>query len=181
MLICTPGNSYCENTIIRYNISQNDGLNSARVFHFGGGAKNTRIYNNVIYVGARQDLPLMLFTEWSRGNAQNTFVYNNIFYVDGRVTYRWGKSTNTSFEHNIFFGRHIEPPNDPHASTNRPPLVNPGSGQSGLASLAGYKLLSNQQLPIGRLVENNGGRDFFGNPLPARQPPCIGVYEASRP
>ena len=39
MLICTPGNSYNEDTVIRYNISQNDGLNSARVFHFGGGAQ----------------------------------------------------------------------------------------------------------------------------------------------
>jgi len=33
MLICSPGKSYNEGTIIRYNLSQNDGLNSARVFH----------------------------------------------------------------------------------------------------------------------------------------------------
>ena len=55
-LICAPGNSYCEDTIIRYNISQHDGINSARVFHFGGGAKNTQIYNNTIYLGTNQDL-----------------------------------------------------------------------------------------------------------------------------
>ena len=29
MLICTPGDSYCDDTVIRYNISQNDGINSA--------------------------------------------------------------------------------------------------------------------------------------------------------
>ena len=39
-LICAPGRSYNEDTIIRYNISQNDGINSARVFHISG-AKNT--------------------------------------------------------------------------------------------------------------------------------------------
>ena len=42
-LICAPGRSYNEDTIIRYNISQNDGINSARVFHISG-AKNTQIY-----------------------------------------------------------------------------------------------------------------------------------------
>ena len=29
MLICTPGDSYCEGTVVRYNVSQNDGINSA--------------------------------------------------------------------------------------------------------------------------------------------------------
>ncbi len=38
MLICTPGDSYCEDTVVRYNISRNDGIHTARVFHFGGGA-----------------------------------------------------------------------------------------------------------------------------------------------
>ena len=55
MLICSPGDSYNEDTVIRYNISQNDGINSARVFQVGGGVKNTLIYNNTIYVGAESE------------------------------------------------------------------------------------------------------------------------------
>src|ERR1035437_2808670 len=180
-LICTPGNSYCEGTVIRYNISQNDCINSARgVFHFGGGAKNTWIYNNVIYVGAKHDLPLLNFTEWSRGNEENTHFCNNIFYVDGSVTNLWGKSTTNVFESNVFFGNHRNRPDDSSAITNKPPLTNPGSGSSGFDSLAGYQLRGASDFPRGRIVPNNGGRDFFGRPVPQDRPPCIGVSELTR-
>ncbi|MCX7047148.1 MAG: right-handed parallel beta-helix repeat-containing protein [Candidatus Sumerlaeota bacterium] len=185
MLICTPGNSYCENTIIRYNISQNDGINSARVFHFGGGAKNTSIYNNVIYIGPKQSLPLLSFTEWSGGNAQDTYFYNNIFYVEGQVTYRWGKSRNNVFDGNVFYGNHVGPPNDPNAIARKPPLANPGSGGKNdsiqFSSLTGYKLLDAAGFARGKIVLNNGGRDFFGNPVPADKPPCRGIFEYVQP
>jgi len=65
MLVCAPGSSWNEGTVIRYNISQNDGVNSARLFHFGGAAKGTLVYNNTIYVGPKQDLPLLLFGAWT--------------------------------------------------------------------------------------------------------------------
>jgi hypothetical protein len=177
MLICAPGNSFNEETIIRYNISQNDGIGSARVFHFGGGAKNTLVYNNTIYVGPDQTLPLLLFTEWSRGHADGTQFFNNIFYVDGRVTYDWGKSTNTIFEHNIFHGAHGEIPPDAHAVTNRPPLAKPGNGGDGFDSLSGYQPDGSRSFPRGKVVASNGGRDFFGNPVPADRPPAIGACE----
>jgi hypothetical protein len=177
MLVCTPGNSYCEGTVIRYNVSQNDGINTARVFHFGGGAKDTRVYNNVIYIAPGQDLPLLLFTEWSGGNAENTYFYNNIFYVDGKVRYRWGKSKNNVFENNVFYGSHEQPPADPHAVTSKPPLLDPGSGTNGRESLGGYMLRQSAEEPKGRIVENNGGRDFFGNPVPEDQPPFCGVHQ----
>jgi len=177
MLICTPGTSYNEDTVIRYNLSQNDGLNTARVFHFGGGPKNTKVYNNTIYVGPKQDLPLLLFTEWNKGNANGTKFFNNIFYVDGRVTYEWGKSTNTVFENNVFFGNHMGLPRDLRAITNRPPLANPGSGRDGFAKLAGYQLHSVPGFMRGRVVPDNGGRDFFGNTVPAQEAPCLGAAE----
>jgi hypothetical protein len=177
-LICTPGNSYSEDAIIRYNISQNDGINSARVLHFGGGAKNTRIYNNTIYVAPKQDLPLLLFTDWSGGSASNTFFCNNIFYVDGRVSYDWGKSQNNVFENNVFWGNHHKPPADPHAITNQLALLKPGSGGNGFGSLSGYKLRDASACLPGRIVPDNGGRDFFGNPVPPDRPPCVGAVQS---
>ena len=177
MLICTPGNSYNEDTIVRYNISQNDGVNSARVFHISG-ATNTKIYNNTIYIGPKQDLPLLLFSEWDRGNANGTQFYNNIFYVDGRVTYRWDKSTNTVFQSNVFFGKHGELPPDPMVVTNQPPLLQPGHGGNGLNTLNGYKLRPHAHFYRGRVIPDHGGRDFFGAPLPQDTPPCIGAAES---
>ena len=180
MLICTPGTSYNEGTIIRYNISQNDGINSARVFHFGGGPSNTWIYNNVIYVGPRQNLPLLLFTEWNRGNAQRTLFYNNIFFVEGQVTYAWGKSSGNVFEHNAFFGNQPGRPVDPYAVTTRPPLAGPGTGRDGFASIEGYRLQGGAAFCDGKIIRNNGGRDFFGNPVPADQAPCLGACESKQ-
>jgi hypothetical protein len=181
MLICSPGTSYCEGTIIRYNISQNDGISSARVFHFGGGPKNTYIYNNVFYIGSNQELPLLLFTDWDGGNAENTYFYNNIFYVDGKVTYNWGKSKNTVFKNNVFYGSYSEVTADPNAITSNPLLINPGGGRTGLGSLSGYKLRENSPcIGAGMFVTDNGGRDFAGVPLPQNKPPCIGAFEYVR-
>ena len=69
MLVCSPGKSFNDGTIIRYNISRNDGINSARVFHFGGASTNTLVYNNTIYIGPGRDLPLLLFSEWDGAGA----------------------------------------------------------------------------------------------------------------
>jgi hypothetical protein len=176
-LICSPGNSYNEDTIIRYNISQNDGINSARVFHFGGGATNTWIYNNTIYIAPKQDLPLVRCTDWNGGNARGTRFFNNLFQVDGRVTYDWGQSSDTVFENNVFCGTHVAPPTDSHATTSCPGLVKPGNGGDGFESLKGYAPADRENFPVGRVIEKNGGRDFFGNPVSPDKPPRIGAVE----
>lgn len=176
MLICSPGNSYNEGTVIRYNLSQNDGIHSARVFHISG-VKDTLIYNNTIYVGPKQDLPLVIFSEWDRGTAENTRFVNNLIHVDGRVTYDLGKSRGTVFENNLYFGDQVGRPADAGAVTNRPPLLQPGSGEDGFTSLSGYKLTDLKEFMVGVPVAGNGGRDFFGQLLPTNRPPAIGCAE----
>jgi len=173
-LICAPGRSYNEDTVIRYNISQNDGINSARLFHISG-AKNTKIYHNTIYIGPKQNLPLVVFNDWDGGNAKDTCFYNNIFYVDGRVTYDLGKSQNTVFESNVFFGSHDQRPTDSRVITNRPALLKPGNGGDGFDSLGGYKPRETDGCLAGRLISDNGGRDFFGNVVSSNEPPCVGA------
>jgi hypothetical protein len=176
-LICAPGHSYNEDTVIRYNISQNDGINSARIFHISG-ARNTKIYHNTIYVAPHQRLPLVLFHDWDGGSARDTSFYNNIFYVDGSVTYDLGRSQSTAFENNVFWGTHRNPPADPRAVTNQPALLKPGSGGAGLGSLSGYKLRDAAACFPGRVVPDHGGRDFFGQPIRVDQPPCIGASQS---
>ena len=171
MLICSPGYAYCEGTIIRYNISENDGVETARVIQFGGGSSNTFIYNNVIYTGARQRVPLIACNDWDKGNASGMFLYNNIFYVEGEVSYRWGQSSNHVFENNVFYGRHVGKPEDGTGSTNRPALAGPGSGREG------YRLQEGAELPKGRTILNNGGRDFYGNAVRTNGPSCAGIFE----
>ena len=63
------------------------------------------------------------------------------------------------------------------AATNQPALFKPGSGGNGLDSLGGYKFRDVNSCVPGRLVPENGGRDFFGNPVPSDRPPCIGAAQ----
>lgn len=177
MLICSPGHSYNEGTIIRYNISQNDGLNSARVFHFGGGARDVQVYNNTVYVGEHQDLPMLLFTEWDGGNASDVIFRNNLFLVEGSVRYDMGKASGIRFSQNVFWGNHQDLPATASLETNKPALTAPGTGQSGRDSLRGYTPQSNHVFPRGTRIPSSGSRDFFGTPLPTNAAPSIGAVE----
>lgn len=178
MLICSPGNAVNEDTIIRYNVSVHDGINSARVFHFGGGATRTHVYNNTIVLGPHQSLPMLLFTEWNRGKAEDSRFSNNLFIVEegGRATYDFGPSTGNVFENNVFCGRHEGLP----AKTTVTPAprlagrVKPAPGLDPLKALRPAEL---KTFPRGVLIKDNGGRDFFGNPLPPGQPPRVGAFE----
>ncbi|MFO1499564.1 MAG: right-handed parallel beta-helix repeat-containing protein [Verrucomicrobiota bacterium] len=178
MLICAPGNSYNEDTVIRYNISQGDGINSARVFHFGGAATNTLVYNNTIYLGPAQSLPLVLFSEWEGGKAHGAQFLNNIFYVEGAARVELGKANGTVFRHNLFYGQCANLPADPDILTDRPALPKPGSGGRGFGSLAGYQWSGPTGRFSGQPIESNGGRDFFGQPVPPGQKPTVGASES---
>jgi hypothetical protein len=181
MLICTPGNAVNEDTVIRYNISVHDGINSARVLHFGGGAKRTHVYNNTIVIGSHQDLPMLLFGEWDGGKAKESRFSNNLFIVEegGRATYKFGPSSGNVFENNLFCGRHEGLPSGVAVSP-APKFAGPLKPAPGFESLKGFRPASGQDLPRGRVIQNNGGRDFFGNPVSRDKAPAIGAVEPPR-
>lgn len=178
MLICTPGNAVNEDTVIRYNISMRDGINSARVFHFGGGAARTRVYNNTIVIGPHQDLPLLLFGEWAGGKAKDTRFANNLFIVEegGRATYQLKTSSGNVFESNLFAGRHEGLP-DGCAVVPAPAFAGALKPAPGFDSLKSLRRASGTKFPRGSVIANNGGRDFFGNPVPRDRSPAIGAVE----
>ncbi len=185
LLVCGPepknGIAGTENSVIRFNISLNDGFSGARVFHISGGAvKNTHLYNNVIHVKKVADLErehvLVKMDNWS-GWPTDTFFRNNIFYVEGTVSYSYGEAKNTVFENNCFFGIHQNRPPDTAAILSDPGFVNPVGG-NGLKSLAGYMLRAGSPC-LGAAAElpHNGGRDFWNNPLGPRGPKNVGAFE----
>lgn len=178
MLVCTPGNSVNEDTVIRYNVSVHDGVNSARVIHFGGGAKGTHLYNNTFVIGPHQQLPMLLFTEWDGGKAKDSRFTNNLFVVEegGRATYQFGPSSKNSFERNLFAGRHEGLPAG-CAATPGPVFEGPLKPEPGTGWLKALRPAKGFLLPRGAVVPNNGGRDFLGRPLPRNRPPAVGAVE----
>ena len=183
LLICNEGsqgpNESAGNTgtIIRYNISQND---HHRGIKLSGPVKNTLIYNNTIYFGKGEKIDIILHTDWT-GWATDTYFYNNIFYVEGEGEFGYGvkgnadgsyesapgpgKSTNNVYDSNVYYG--LKPAEDAHALTGDPLLLNPGHGAIGISTLAGYALHARSPaIDSGKLLENNGGKDFVGTVVP---------------
>jgi hypothetical protein len=177
LLVCAPRRSYCEGTVVRYNVSQNDGVDSARVIQIGGGPRNTLIYNNTIYVGPKQDVPLISFNEWDGAWAEGTRFSNNIFYVDGRVRYRLGEGRGTTFDHNVFYGQHDGRPADEGAVAQHPALVGPGTGAAGFGSLGGYRWAAGARSFTGTTQPDRGpSHDLFGTRLAPGEPVSPGVH-----
>lgn len=198
MLLCSDGganrdiNVGCIGTVIRYNISQNDGQ---RTFHIAGPVKNSKIYNNVIYIGQNFDVHIFLYGDYN-GWTERTSVYNNIFYVDGTGRYSYtvsrnpdgtyntepgfGGSTDNLFLYNVFYGNHINPPDDEHGGNYDPIFSLAGSGGDGMNTLEGYKLLVNSPcIDSGMNIADNGGRDFWGNTVPYNDITDRGAHEYS--
>lgn len=160
------------NTIVRYNISQND---KARIFRYSGSIDTVLNYNNTIYVGAASGNPVMsdYFTK-SSGSPKNIKNYNNVYYSEGDKGWTL---TGQTFDNNAYFGGKTLVNADVHKVTGSPKLVSPGSGGTGMNTVNGYQLQSDSPLiGAGVPIADNGGRDYFGNPL-YNGDPDIGAFE----
>lgn len=190
MLICTPkpdeNNVGCVGTIIRYNLSVND---QTRTFDIGGGAKDTHIYNNTIYVGKGLDVKLVNYGTWGEDNwSDGMYFNNNIFYADKgavlRVVERTkskgdgrkesvpgvGKSTNNYFTSNSYYGTLLNMPQDPKGIYENPMLISPGS-----YDVLDYRLKSSSPcIDAGKSIIDKIN-DYFGRQVTSS--PDIGAME----
>ncbi|MBQ2677255.1 MAG: hypothetical protein IJF54_07660 [Clostridia bacterium] len=182
LICCEPTNwdgskiGFNDGTIVRYNISQN---NYRVQFQLTTQITNTLIYNNTIYT--KWGIGTNIVDTYSRDGKQypdNTRFYNNLIYSLSSSGYNWGGCTNTVWENNLVYGTNVNgAPDDPNEINANPMLVNPGGAGIGLDTCDAYMLYDNSPaIGAGKVIENNGGRDFFGNPVSATEKPNIGAY-----
>ena len=178
MLICAPGKAVNEDTIIRYNISVHDGINSARVFHFGGGATRTHVYNNTIVLAPHQNLPMLLFTEWNKGGRR--------IRAFPTISSSWKRAGGRPMISAPARAMCLKTTSSAGVTRGCPPRLNISPAPRlagfvkpapGLDPLQALRPADVKTFPRGILIKNNGGRDFFGNPLPFGQPPMVGAFE----
>jgi hypothetical protein len=174
----------CKDVIYRYNVSINDGsrvkgVNGAFqdghliwVSDFAGtgirkGSTNSMIYNNTMYVrpGINNFIKILQ-------NSVDTSIHNNIFYIDGTTTYT-DAGTDTVFDHNLWYGNlPAGLPFGPSAVFANPLLANAGG-----TNAVDYLLSPvSPAIAAGQVLTDNGGQDYWGNPLPLTAP-CIGANE----
>lgn len=162
---------------LRYNISQND-LGDLVFFNYSSAGNE--IYNNVFYI--KSGLSPSIIHE-NAGNNHTYNFFNNIIYNLGNGGYSFGSTGQTrTIQNNVFYGTHpSDEPSDSNKLTTNPLFVNPGQGTTGINSLLdGYKLQSTSPaLANGRLVSNNGGKDFWQNTVSSLTVPNRGAYQGT--
>jgi hypothetical protein len=162
-------------SIVRYNISQNDGLMSGvwSKLYAVANTGTTYFYNNTVYEGPDNNAAITAGVS----NADNVDFYNNLIYNLGSGGY----DSSETWSHNLFYGSHpSSEPSDSSKITSDPLLVSPGGGGSGRSTATAYELQTGSPaIDAGTLVSGNGGSDFFGNSVSSTAAPNIGAYNGS--
>jgi hypothetical protein len=164
---------------IRYNISQNERLGAYMYgFPWQDNLRSCWVYNNTHYFRAGLNASIIASPGRTRTPSHTAF-YNNIFYFEDSGS--WGVEPDETCElsNNLFFN--VEPRGTNYLTAD-PMFVNPGTGGTDINMadpnrLSGYKLKENSPcLGAGMFVNDNGNRDFWGNPL-YNNLPDIGAFE----
>lgn len=179
---CTVQND--SNIVCRYNISKND---KGIIFCVNYPVNSISIYNNTVYIPAH--LSPVIISERNRGssktgpNTRNYSFKNNIIYnLSPTAIYHWNKMKDRyfrTFMANSFYGIHPEnEPDDPRKILLDPKFINPAVDSfHALEVTDGFRLQADSPcINAGVEIENNGGRDHWGNPLYNNRPD-IGTHE----
>ena len=183
MLICSrdealhPG-SKTTGTIVRYNLSVNDGKEEGGIFVIDNSVYDSHIYNNTVYAG-KYNLELVKFVHYDKEGtdySKNTVFTNNIFYGDNEKNLLFGytgdeKLVSASFNNNVFYGIDTSGITNDKIDINgvyseKPNLVQPGYEANGLKEVAEkYKPVSGFVLEKGIEVSGRLNKDLFGNEI----------------
>ncbi|MEZ0075888.1 right-handed parallel beta-helix repeat-containing protein [Planotetraspora sp. GP83] len=146
------------NTI--YDVDMRSGLlNNAGLWVWNG--------NNTTYLapGSTTDL-----VEERQSQVESTLdISNNIFVNHGSGGFTWpdsGAGPHTYSSNLLYGNRPASPPANGFGITGDPLLAAQGTGPPGYQLTAGSPAIG-----AGRPITGNGGRDYFGNPLPSG--PCL--------
>ncbi|MDA0194497.1 MAG: right-handed parallel beta-helix repeat-containing protein [Bacteroidetes bacterium] len=196
LLVCNNGNTYGTNgnigtdiTIIRYNVSINDGIRPYPTereswfspnMHISGPVTHTKIYNNLIVIPEKENdhiaRTIIQMDNWGGPWPVDTWFANNVFYVAGNSNFAWGNDSLTTFTNNAYFGEINQMPDDPLAVFENPEFVNDLGRGAGFDVLKNFMLKENSPL-IGKgtsvgLPELN---NIFGDVIEQGLAPNIGV------
>lgn len=189
------GASEWAQNLIRYNISFNDGSKNSQAGIFmwcdpvALPMKDFQAYNNTIV--SSQGLGVNF-----EPGAYEDFVFeNNIMLITGKTSkFVDGRYTKALFDHNLYWSSYhqnlnLEQPKqniDLHALQADPGLLLPVSYEFSIIKPDMLKMLSwfllDQDSPCrqaGKIIQNNGGYDFWNNPVPVSEKPNLGAWQGN--
>ncbi|MFF5305979.1 carbohydrate-binding protein [Streptomyces sp. NPDC013161] len=189
-----------DGTVVRYNISENDGSNSGcptsgtqthggGVLHFVGGVPNQsgstsaipQFYNNTFSVRDGLSTPILYSRSGTSISGALSFQNNAIFnYGSGNYFTTTGSST---FSNNLFYGNHpSREPADAAKVTSDPEFRNAGNANTSSSYTGKNAYQVHPSSPViraGAVIASNGGYDAYGNAVSATAAPNIGAYNGT--
>lgn len=144
LLLCentstTDADNY-RGTIVRNNLSINDGRVKGELIALVGPVRGALIENNTIYSTGNVDRLVEVWTDDGQHQAKDVTLRNNLFVSNGRNNaFNLCNGENFVFENNVFWGTHTEVPAS-HRDTVSfdPKLTLPGRGGDGRAVMEAY-------------------------------------------
>lgn len=182
VLLVMPDPTRSKVAYYRYNLSVNDGRKTFTgcqfAMNFNPAISAAYVYNNVFYSTLPEGFKMRDYA--------GAYYYNNIFHVTSAIY-----PTAPVFSHNAYYG-HTPDVNDPYKVVADPkfagtPVVAPNNDGYTLTNTQPFKIQATSPLinagmtipplGIGTDLLDNGGRDFWGNPLYAGGHADIGAHE----
>ncbi|MEV0740360.1 carbohydrate-binding protein [Streptomyces sp. NPDC050549] len=189
-----------DGTVVRYNISENDGSNSGcptsgtqthggGVLHFVGGVPNQSgsssaiplFYNNTFSVRDGLSTPILYSRAGTSISGALSFRNNAVFnYGSGNYFTTTGTST---YSNNLFYGNHpSREPADAAKVTSDPEFRNAGNTNTSSSYTGKNAYQVHPSSPViraGAVIASNGGYDAYGNAVSASAAPNIGAYNGT--
>lgn len=128
-------------TIVRNNVSINDGEVFGALIPIAGPVRDVVIENNTFYSSGKSvSNILFVWSESGENQAKNIAMRKNIIVSDGGGNgYHLANGENFSFEGNIYWGKHKDPPADEIDPIVADPLIDfSGNAPNGLESAVRY-------------------------------------------
>lgn len=176
-------------SVIRFNLSVNDGEKLPKqIIDISSSVEASQIYNNTFYIG--KETRVVNLSNYMRTVVKSSSVFkNNIFCAAKGVKTVWGfGDINTApafesvkYESNMFFN--LAQPEYENLVENvnsivaDPGFKAPGAEERGLANGKNYAPSAKEAFSNGAELPDNGGKDYFGNPVPPNLIGAIASYK----
>ncbi|MFI6496025.1 right-handed parallel beta-helix repeat-containing protein [Nonomuraea typhae] len=158
LLLCNAAGTI-KDAVVRYNLSVDDHFRG--VENCSGGVESAAVYNNTFVIG---DGVTQTVINENNANRRNVLFANNVVSVTGTGKASFNlRSGGYMLENNLLNGVAV-PAGATGTVTGDPLLSADGKLQPGSPALQ-----------KGRTIEDNGGRDYFGNPVTCT--PDLGMHQ----
>ena len=183
LLLCELGKTAeygYRGTVVRNNLSVNDGNTKGELFALVGPVRGATIENNTIYSSGNVDRIIEVWTGDGTDQAADITFRNNLFISNGKDNFfNVCNGENFVFENNAYWGTHTDAPaGEIDPSVFDPRLQKDGESGEGRLAAANYVPLPDSPALTGGKPNNQfpSAVDFFGNPVDGKS--YVGAFVA---